>query len=114
MFDRITRLVAREAGRPWAFILALALVAAWVVGGFFVGFADTLYQLVINTATTIVTFLMVFLIQADANRGFAAMMAKQDELIRSSAARNAFIGIEELSTAEIESIRAQILASRRQ
>jgi low affinity Fe/Cu permease len=68
LFDRITRWAARAAGSPVAFILALALIAAWLAAGPFVGFDNTLYQLVINTATTIITFLMVFLVQADANR----------------------------------------------
>jgi low affinity Fe/Cu permease len=114
MFDRLTRAAARAAGSPLAFILAAALILAWLAAGPFVGFSNTLYQLVINTATTIVTFLMVFLVQADANRGFAAQSAKLDELIRASTSRNELIGIEELSSAEIELIRKQILNARSQ
>jgi low affinity Fe/Cu permease len=112
LFDRITRAAARAAGSPLAFVLALALIGAWLAVGPFVGFDNTLYQLVINTATTIITFLMVFLVQADANRGFAALQAKVDEIIRAGTSRNELIGLEELSSAEIELIRKQILAAR--
>jgi low affinity Fe/Cu permease len=112
LFDRITRWAARAAGSPVAFILALALIAAWLAAGPFVGFDNTLYQLVINTATTIITFLMVFLVQADANRGFSALQTKVDELIRASLSRNELIGLEELSSSEIELIRKQILTAR--
>lgn len=93
-------------------MLALSLVLVWVIGGFFVGFANTLYQLVINTATTIVTFLMVFLIQADVNRTGVALQVKLNELIRASESRNAFIGLEELSSEEIEMAKEMILKER--
>jgi low affinity Fe/Cu permease len=110
-FDQITRAVARQSGRPWVFIASLAIVLAWGLTGPLFKYSDT-WQLVINTGTTIITFLMVFLIQADANRGFAALQAKVDELIRTSNSRNTLIGLEDLSSDEIQAIRRQITAAR--
>ena len=78
----------------------------WAASGPFFGFSDT-WQLVINTGTTIVTFLMVFLIQNTQNRDGAAIQAKLDELIRASASQNAFIGIEHLTQAEVEEFRVK-------
>lgn len=99
-FARFSSAVSDASGTPWAFILACALVLAWVVGGFFIGFDSTLYQLVINTGTTIITFLMVFLIQAQQNRLDEALHAKLDELIRvNDRAHNDLIGIEKQDTA---------------
>jgi low affinity Fe/Cu permease len=96
--------VSRAAGRPWAFAAAAAIVVIWAVSGLFFGFSDT-WQLVINTGTTIITFLMVFLIQNAQMRDAAAIQVKLDELIRVSQGRNAFIGIEHLSDEELEQIR---------
>jgi low affinity Fe/Cu permease len=96
--------VARFSGKPLIFILACSTIVVWAVSGPLFGFSDT-WQLVINTSTTIVTFLMVFLIQNTQNRDGAAIQAKLDELIRSSAARNAFVGIEHLTPEEVEDIR---------
>ena len=97
--------IASFAGQPVAFVVAFALIVVWGVTGPIFGYSDT-WQLVINTATTIVTFLMVFLIQNSQNRDAAAMQAKLDELLRAVAkARGAFIGIEHLTDAEIEKIR---------
>jgi low affinity Fe/Cu permease len=87
------------------FALCVLIVLVWAVSGPFFGFSDT-WQLVINTGTTIVTFLMVFLIQNTQNRDGAAIQAKLDELIRTSAAGNAFIGIEHLTEEELDRIRA--------
>jgi low affinity Fe/Cu permease len=101
--DLATR-VAHAAGRPVAFAACVAVVVAWAAAGPVFGFSDT-WQLVINTGTTIVTFLMVFLIQNTQNRDGAAIQAKLDELIRTSAARNAFIGIERLTEEELGEIR---------
>ncbi len=91
-------------------LVAVLIVVVWAVTGPIFHFSDT-WQLVINTGTTIVTFLMVFLIQNSQNRDAAAIQAKLDEMIRSSAgARNEFIGIEHLTDQEIEAIRTQLEA----
>ena len=112
MFDRIfTRLAGRissVAGQPLAFVIALAIIIIWGLTGPLFGYSDT-WQLVINTGTTIITFLMVFLIQNSQNRDAAAMQAKLDELIRAvKTARNEFIGIEHRTDHEIEAIRRAI------
>ncbi|MFL6845088.1 MAG: low affinity iron permease family protein [Allosphingosinicella sp.] len=97
--------IALFAGQPIAFIVAVGLILLWIVTGPLFGWSDT-WQLVVNTATTIVTFLMVFLIQNSQNRDAAAIQAKLDELIRAvHDARNDFIGIEHLTDHEIEAIR---------
>ncbi|QDC00327.1 low affinity iron permease family protein [Mesorhizobium sp. 8] len=104
-FNRMAEAVAHATGRPWAFATCVASVVIWAVSGPFFGFSET-WQLVINTGTTIVTFLMVFLIQNTQNRDGAAIQAKLDELIRSGDGKNAFIGIEHLTEAEVEKFRA--------
>jgi low affinity Fe/Cu permease len=104
LFGKAASAVAHAAGRPAAFILCCALVAIWAVSGPVFGFSDS-WQLVINTGTTIVTFLMVFLIQNTQNRDGAAIQAKLDELIRVGKAKNSFIGIEHLSEKEVEAFR---------
>ena len=107
-FTRFATVTAGRAGKPSTFLLALAVLAVWGLTGPVFGYSDT-WQLVINTGTTIVTFLMVFLIQNSQNRDAAAMQAKLDELIRSvEAARDQFIGIEHLSDSKIEKIRAAL------
>jgi len=96
---------ASAAGQPLAFVIAAALILVWGVTGPIFRYSDT-WQLVINTTTTIVTFLMVFLIQNSQNRDGAAIQAKLDELLRAvDKARGAFIGIEHLTDKEIEKIR---------
>ena len=108
LFTRIATAIAHAAGQPLAFLLAVSVVLAWGLTGPVFGFSDT-WQLVINTGTTIVTFLMVFLIQNSQNRDAAAIQAKLDELIRAvDKARGQFIGIEHLTDAQIESIRAAL------
>ena len=108
IFTRIASLIAGWAGQPATFLLALTIVLVWAITGPLFAWSDT-WQLVINTGTTIVTFLMVFLIQNSQNRDAAAMQAKLDELIRAvDKARNPFIGIEHLTDKEIEGIRAAI------
>ena len=87
------------------------VVVVWAVTGPIFGFSDT-WQLIINTGTTIVTFLMVFLIQNTQNRDGAAMQAKLDELIRVSKAHNNFIGIEHLTETEVEEFRSKCEAGR--
>ena len=108
VFTRVASLIAGWAGQPVTFLLALSVVVVWGVTGPVFGFSDT-WQLVINTGTTIVTFLMVFLIQNSQNRDAAAMQAKLDELIRAiKDARGQFIGIEHLTDTQIEAIRAKL------
>ena len=106
-FTQFANLVSRLAGRAWAFIACIGFVAVWALTGPMFGFSDT-WQLVINTSTTIVTFLMVFLIQNTQNRDNAALQAKLDELIRISEAENRYIGIEKLTDKELESILEEV------
>ncbi len=106
VFTRFANAVSRVAGRPLAFIVCITLVLVWAVSGPLFGFSDT-WQLVINTSTTIVTFLMVFLIQNTQNRDNAALQAKLDELIRVTNAKNGFIGIEKLTDKELEQILSE-------
>ena len=92
--------IAAFAGKPLAFVLALGGVVVWALAGPLFGFSED-WQLVVNTGTTVVTFLMVFLIQNSQNRDSAAIQAKLDELIRAvETARSEFIGIEHMSNAE--------------
>jgi low affinity Fe/Cu permease len=104
LFSQIATVTSLEAGRAWVFTFALAIIVAWAVTGPLFNFSDT-WQLVINTGTTIVTFLMVFLIQNSQNRDAAAIQVKLDELIRVSKAQNSFIGLEHLTEEELEEIR---------
>jgi len=105
-FAALSHRVASWAGQPLAFILASAVVLVWVATGPIFNYSDT-WQLVINTGTTIVTFLMVFLIQNAQNRDGSAIQAKLDELIRAvDNARNDFIGIEHLTETELHRIKA--------
>jgi low affinity Fe/Cu permease len=107
-FTRIANAIASAAGKPLTFILAGAIVAIWAVTGPVFHFSDT-WQLIINTGTTIVTFLMVFLIQNSQNRDAAALQAKLDELLRAiEEARESFIGIEHLTDREIEDLRSDL------
>ncbi len=101
--DFATR-VAHATGKPLTFALCVVVVAVWAASGPMFHFSDT-WQLVINTGTTIVTFLMVFLIQNTQNRDGAAIQAKLDELIRASAAQNRYIGIEHLTEEELSDLR---------
>jgi len=105
-FATIAEATAREVGRAWVFALAVGVILAWAITGPFFGFSDT-WQLIINTGTTIVTFLMVFLIQNAQNRDGAAIQVKLNELIRVSKAQNSFVGVEHLTDEELEEIRAK-------
>jgi low affinity Fe/Cu permease len=105
LFTRFANAIARMTGRPATFALCCLVILGWAVSGPVFGFSDT-WQLIINTGTTIVTFLMVFLIQNTQNRDGAAIQAKLDELIRAmEGARNHFVGIEHLTEEELEEIR---------
>lgn len=100
-FDRLSKLTANWSGHPAAFGLALVVIAVWGMTGPIFGFSDT-WQLVINTGTTIVTFLMVFLIQATQNRDTGAIHVKLDELIRAvEGAHNAVIDLENLDEEQL-------------
>ena len=104
-FDKISKLVTRATGRPAAFISAFAIVLIWGITGPIFGFSDT-WQLVINTGTTIVTFLMVFIIQQSQNKDTMAIQLKLNELIASQkTASNRLIDIEDLSEKELETLK---------
>jgi low affinity Fe/Cu permease len=106
-FLRLAKRAAHATGRPTAFVIAVAMLIAWAVSGPVFSFSDT-WQLVVNTGTTIVTFLMVFLIQNTQNRDTAAIHIKLDELIRvNREARNALLNLDELSDEELDEIRAE-------
>ena len=106
-FHRFAKWIARAAGHPVAFGAALLIILGWIVTGPVFGFSDT-WQLVINTATTIITFLMVFLIQNTQNRDAEAMQLKLDELIRATqGAHNAFLDLEELAERDLDEIKAR-------
>jgi low affinity Fe/Cu permease len=108
VFTRIASSIAAFTGQPGAFVLAVASIVIWGVTGPIFGYSDT-WQLVVNTATTIITFLMVFLIQNSSNRDGAAMQAKLDELIRAvEGARSGFIGIEHMTDHQIEELRSAL------
>jgi low affinity Fe/Cu permease len=109
MFSEIASYIAHQAGRPITFLLAASIIVCWALTGPIFNYSDT-WQLIINTGTTIVTFLMVFIIQNTQNRDGSALQAKLDELIRTSHAHNRFIGIEHLTDEEIEEYRSSCAA----
>ena len=112
-FDKLAQWTAAHAGRAATFCLALAVIVVWAVSGPVFGFSDT-WQLIINTGTTIVTFLMVFLIQNTQNRDTAALQLKLDELIRAhDGARNRLLRLEELTEEEMEQVHERFLALAR-
>ena len=113
LFTRFATQTARLAGKPWTFMACVAVVLAWAATGPMFGFSET-WQLVINTGTTIITFLMVFLIQNTQNRDGAAMQAKLDELIHAvGKADERFIGIEHLTDKDLERILEEVEARAR-
>ena len=104
-FSRFATGVSDIVGKPATFVAALAMVVVWAISGPFFGFSEV-WQLVINTSTTIVTFLMIFVLQNSQNRDGKALQAKLDELILTSKAQNKFIGIEKLDEKELQELRA--------
>lgn len=113
LFTRLSQRVSQWAGKPQTFVGAAGLIVIWGLSGPIFGFNDT-WQLVINTSTTIVTFLMVFIIQNSQNRDTAAMQIKLDELInRIAGARNELLDLEELDADKIEEIRQEFEALAR-
>jgi low affinity Fe/Cu permease len=110
LFARFARWVERQVGRSSTFVLAIFVVVVWAASGPFFGWSDT-WQLVINTGTTIVTFLMVFVIQNTQSRDTQAIQLKLDELIRANErARNSLINSEELSDVEAEQMKKAFAA----
>jgi low affinity Fe/Cu permease len=108
LFSRLATQTARQAGRASTFVISILIVLVWALSGPFFGWSDT-WQLVINTGTTIVTFLMVFLIQNTQNRDTQALHLKLDELIRASTdARNSMINLEDATEKQIEIVKADL------
>lgn len=109
LFTRFARLAATITGKPITFIAAVSIIVVWAATGPLFGFSDT-WQLVINTGTTIITFLMVFLIQNTQNRDTEALQIKLDELIRATrSARNAVLDLEQMDEKQLDHIRKEYL-----
>jgi low affinity Fe/Cu permease len=107
LFTQFARWTAHKSGHPFTFIGAVAIIIAWAVCGPFFGWSDT-WQLIINTGTTIITFLMVFLIQNTQNSDTEAINLKLDELIRATQeARNTLISLEDLSDEDLDRLKAE-------
>ena len=109
-YAHAAKAVSRFCGRPQTFLLAVGVIAVWLLSGPLFSFSDT-WQLVINTGTTIITFLMVFLIQNTQNRDTQAIQVKLDELIRAThGAHNALMDLEELEETSLDKVRAKYAA----
>jgi low affinity Fe/Cu permease len=114
MFEKIARSTSRIIGSPWTFLTAFLLILGWAIGGFLFGFSNT-WQLLINTGTTIITFLMVFLIQNTQNRDAKALHLKLDELLRAiHEARTGLVDIENLSDKELSELEREFQEIRQQ
>lgn len=112
LFRRIAHATAQAIGSPFAFMLAILVILLWVISGPLFGFSDT-WQLVINTGTTIVTFLVVFMIQNTQNRDSKAIQLKLDELLRAiEQARNGLVDLEDLSDRELERLEREFRSLR--
>jgi low affinity Fe/Cu permease len=109
LFTTVASMISTYAGKAITFVGAILIILVWALTGPMFHFSDT-WQLVVNTGTTIITFLMVFLIQNSQNRDSAALQAKLDELLRAvgNAREAKFIGVEHLTDAEIEELRADL------
>lgn len=108
LFHKIAAVTSRTIGSPPAFILAILMILVWLISGPFFHYSDT-WELIINTTTTIITFVVVFLIQATQNRDSHALHIKLDELIRAhKSAHNQFIGLEKLTDSQLEDLQTQI------
>jgi low affinity Fe/Cu permease len=113
-FDRLARTISIATGRPWALALAVAVILVWATTGPVFNYSDT-WQLIINTGTTIITFVMVFVLQASQNRDAAAIQAKLDELIRAHGeARNTFVALDDQPSDVIERAREEAREAARQ
>jgi low affinity Fe/Cu permease len=111
-FRRVAHVASDKFGSPWAFLCALLIVVGWAVSGPLFAFSAS-WQLVINTGTTIITFLMVFLIQATQNRETRALHLKLDELIRATKARNVFADLEDATDEELAAAQREFEELRR-
>jgi low affinity Fe/Cu permease len=112
LFARLAFHASQSFGTPWTFVAALALIVGWAASGPFFGFSET-WQLVINTSTTIITFLMVFLIQATQNRDARAIHLKLDELVRATDARNVFADLEDATEEELDAFQREFAELRK-
>lgn len=109
LFSKFATKTAKIAGRPATFVMAVVLVVVWAATGPIFGYSDV-WQLVINTSTTIITFLMIFLLQNSQNRDSEAIQAKLDALILTSAAQDRFVGVENLDEKELDKLKKALEA----
>lgn len=109
LFSKFATKTSKLAGKPATFVLAVALVVAWAATGPLFGFSDV-WQLVINTSTTIITFLMIFVLQNSQNRDSEAIQAKLDELILVGAAHNRLVGVEKLDERALDELKQELEA----
>ncbi len=106
-FNVLSRKISQAMGNPWAFVISTLSIIIWLMLGPVFGFSDT-WQLWVNTITTVVTFLMVFIIQCSQNREAEAIELKLDEIIKKSSASNRFINLEEMDEKKIENLKKEL------